>query len=303
MVGTPEDAHEANLLPSSVSCSGWRCRSPAMRKRRTTCPTGSIGIKYPAAGWGKPPDSPWVFRKNTASPGRLRISSFSRRPRIIFRIAPPATTCTLLWSFNWRCRSTARAPLMTSTCGPGTVTCFRARSGSSASTRWTTTGRHPPAQGRPPGYNHFWHDMCSQMITDVLGWTALGLLNTAAETSDFAAHIVNWGVGADGGVFIGAVQSEAFFTSEMAKLVRSARRFASRQPLRRDVDYLLQLRREQPDCRLASVAAWWSWRCCTARATSARRCGSGRNAAAIRMPVPPRSAKSWAPLDKLALEL
>jgi hypothetical protein len=108
----------------------------------------------------------------------------------------------------------------------------------------------PPKTGQP-GYNRYWNDMCSQMGTDIIGWVAPGLTNTAAEMSDFLGHMVNWGVGADGGVFVGAIDSEAFFTSDIEQLVRRARAvLPAGSSYGEMVDDVLRMHREQPDWRI-----------------------------------------------------
>jgi len=110
-------------------------------------------------------------------------------------------------------------------------------------------GIKPPKTGFP-GYNRNWDDMCSQIAVDNVGWVTPGLINTAAEMADEVAHVINWGVGADGGVFIAAVYSQAFFTDDPAELVRRGRAvLPAGSRFGEMLDDVLRLRREQPDWR------------------------------------------------------
>jgi hypothetical protein len=112
-------------------------------------------------------------------------------------------------------------------------------------------GLKPPKTGQP-GFNRYWDDMCSQMSTDVIGWIAPGMMQTAAQMGDHASHLINWGSGADGGVFTAAIDSEAFFTRDPAELVRRARRvLPAGSAYGKMIDYLLDLRSREPDWRVA----------------------------------------------------
>jgi len=117
-------------------------------------------------------------------------------------------------------------------------------------------GIKPPLTGSP-GYNDYWYDMAAQMSTDHLGWSAPGLINVAAAMGDSLSHTINWGVGADGGVFVAALDSEAFFTSDIEELIRRARAvLPAHSRYGEMVDELLRLHKEQPDWRMARQ--WWA---------------------------------------------
>jgi hypothetical protein len=108
----------------------------------------------------------------------------------------------------------------------------------------------PPQTGQL-GYNRFWDDMYSQISLDSIGWSAPGLINTAAEMADPVCHIANWGVGADGGIFTAALMSEAFFTSDPEELIRRARAVLPAGSRYGElVDDALRLRKEQSDWRM-----------------------------------------------------
>jgi hypothetical protein len=112
-------------------------------------------------------------------------------------------------------------------------------------------GIKPPKTGLP-GYNQGWNDMGSQMSTDLIGWISPGLINTAAQMSSSASRVMNSGVGADGGIFTGALESEAFFTSDPEQVVRKARSvLPAGGQFGEMIDDLLRWRKEEPDWRLA----------------------------------------------------
>ena len=81
-------------------------------------------------------------------------------------------------------------------------------------------GIMPPKTGFP-GYNG-WADLDAMIAFDPLGWICPGMMNKSAEYADYWAHIVSWGEGADGCVFIDALYSEAFFTSDINMLIQKA---------------------------------------------------------------------------------
>jgi hypothetical protein len=112
------------------------------------------------------------------------------------------------------------------------------------------SGITPPKTGFP-GYNGNWDDMCAQIGLDNIGWSAPGLINTASAMADEAGHVINWGEGADGGVFTAAVTSEAFFTRDIEALIRKARSVLPAGSLFGEmVDDVLRLHRDQPDWRV-----------------------------------------------------
>jgi hypothetical protein len=77
------------------------------------------------------------------------------------------------------------------------------------------------------------------------------MVNVAATMADHMSHIINWGVGADGGVFLAALDSEAFFTSDVEPLLRRARAVLSPESRYGEmVDDLIRFRHEQPDWRM-----------------------------------------------------
>lgn len=101
-----------------------------------------------------------------------------------------------------------------------------------------------------PGYNGG-HDIDAQIGLDPMGWIAPGLVNTAAQLADRPAHIMGWGDGADGAVFVAAMLSESFFTPEIVPLIRKAQAvLPAGSDYRRMIDDVLRWRTEQTDWRV-----------------------------------------------------
>jgi hypothetical protein len=111
-------------------------------------------------------------------------------------------------------------------------------------------GIMPPKTGFP-GYNGG-HDIDAQIDFDPAGWIAPGLINQAAEIADYGGHIMCWGDGADGAVFVAAMLSEAFFSSDLERLIRLAQSVLPRKSAYREmVDDVLRWHKEQPDWRVS----------------------------------------------------
>jgi hypothetical protein len=110
-----------------------------------------------------------------------------------------------------------------------------------------------------PGWN--WErGIDAQIDLDSVGWVAPGLINEAARISDHLAHAVSYADGADGGVFVAALMSEAFFEPDMPTLVRKATVVLPTNSLYLElVNDLLRLRATEPDWRMARqhVAKEW----------------------------------------------
>jgi hypothetical protein len=103
-----------------------------------------------------------------------------------------------------------------------------------------------------PGYNEHYDDLGAQISLDVIGWVAPGLANAAAELADPAAHLINWGNGADGGLFIAALSGEAFFISDCEQLInRAAAVLPEGSRYGKMVADTLRVSRQQRDWRMA----------------------------------------------------
>lgn len=82
-------------------------------------------------------------------------------------------------------------------------------------------GIKAPMSGQWP-YNPHSEDIDYQIESDYAGLMSPGMPNTASEISDKIGHIMNYGDGWYGGVFIGAMYSLAFVSSDMNYIVAEA---------------------------------------------------------------------------------
>ena len=78
-----------------------------------------------------------------------------------------------------------------------------------------------PLSGSPE-FNMHADDIDFQIEADYLGFMCPGMPKTAAEMADKIGHIMNYGDGVYGGIFVGALYSEAFFESDMLKIIDKA---------------------------------------------------------------------------------
>lgn len=79
----------------------------------------------------------------------------------------------------------------------------------------------PPQSGHPD-YNLHADDIDFQIEADYIGFMCPGMPQTANKIADKIGHIMNYGDGVYGGVFVAALYSEAYFESDIRKLVDKA---------------------------------------------------------------------------------
>ncbi len=79
----------------------------------------------------------------------------------------------------------------------------------------------PPRSGAPE-YNFHANDIDFQIEADYIGFMAPGMPNTALSLAHKIGHIMNYGDGFYGGVFLAALYSEAFFESNVRKIIEKA---------------------------------------------------------------------------------
>lgn len=82
-------------------------------------------------------------------------------------------------------------------------------------------GIMPPLSGNPE-YNVHADDIDFQIEADYIGFMNPGMPRTALKMAEKAGHIMNYGDGVYGGVFVAALYSEAFFETDIAKVVNRA---------------------------------------------------------------------------------
>ena len=79
----------------------------------------------------------------------------------------------------------------------------------------------PPQSGHPD-YNIHADDIDFQIEADYIGFMCPGMPQTSNKISDKIGHIMNYGDGVYGGVFVGALYSQAYFENDIRKLVEKA---------------------------------------------------------------------------------
>jgi hypothetical protein len=79
----------------------------------------------------------------------------------------------------------------------------------------------PPKSGHPD-YNLHADDIDFQIEADYIGFMCPGMPQTAGKIADKIGHIMNYGDGVYGGIFVGALYSEAYFESDIRKLIEKA---------------------------------------------------------------------------------
>lgn len=75
-----------------------------------------------------------------------------------------------------------------------------------------------PESGRPENNFHA-DDIDFQIEADYIGFMSPGMPRTAAKIADKIGHIMNYGDGVYGGIFVGALYSQAFFRNEIPGLI------------------------------------------------------------------------------------
>lgn len=79
----------------------------------------------------------------------------------------------------------------------------------------------PPQSGHP-NFNLHADDIDFQIESDYIGFMCPGMPQTANKIADKIGHIMNYGDGVYGGVFVAALYSEAFFVNDIGKLIDKA---------------------------------------------------------------------------------
>ncbi len=79
----------------------------------------------------------------------------------------------------------------------------------------------PPMSGHPD-FNSHADDIDFQIEADYLGFMAPGMPVTASTMADKIGHIMNYGDGVYGGIFIAALHTQAFFYNDIAVVINNA---------------------------------------------------------------------------------
>ena len=80
-----------------------------------------------------------------------------------------------------------------------------------------------PLSGSPE-YNIHADDIDFQIEADYIGFMCPGMPQTASRIADKIGHIMNYGDGVYGGIFVAALYSEAYFESDIPKIIEKALR-------------------------------------------------------------------------------
>ena len=82
-------------------------------------------------------------------------------------------------------------------------------------------GLPPPKTGHPV-FNEWSWAIDAQIDNDIWGVVSPGMVNTACDYADKAAHITNYANGAYGGIFAAAMASSAFFETDVNRVIEKA---------------------------------------------------------------------------------
>jgi len=105
----------------------------------------------------------------------------------------------------------------------------------------------PPESGSPK-YNLHCDDIDFQIESDYIGFICPAMPQTANRMADKIGHIMNYGDGVYGGMFVAALYSAAFFEREIDRIVASAvRAIPPQSDYRRCVEDVIRLHQRYPD--------------------------------------------------------
>jgi hypothetical protein len=82
-------------------------------------------------------------------------------------------------------------------------------------------GIYPPQSGNPE-FNLHADDIDFQIESDFIGFICPGMPQTAGKIADKIGHIMNYGDGVYGGVFVAALYTEAYFENDINKIISEA---------------------------------------------------------------------------------
>ena len=103
-----------------------------------------------------------------------------------------------------------------------------------------------PLSGSPE-YNIHADDIDFQIEADYIGFMCPGMPRTASGMADKIGHIMNYGDGVYGGIFVSALYSEAFFSSDISEIVEKAlRSIPSQSDYSRIIRDVILLHRHYP---------------------------------------------------------
>jgi hypothetical protein len=111
----------------------------------------------------------------------------------------------------------------------------------------------PPASGSPEFSMHA-DDIDFQIEADYIGFMCPGMPQTGSEIASKIGHIMNYGDGVYGGIFVGALYSEAYFEPDIQKIIDKAlRSIPAESDFAKIVKDVIKLYRQNPS---DWMAAW-----------------------------------------------
>jgi hypothetical protein len=127
-----------------------------------------------------------------------------------------------------------------------------------------------PPQSGSPEFNSHADDIDFQIEADYIGLICPGMPQTANRIADKIGHIMNYGDGVYGGIFVAALCSEAYFESDMLKIVENAlRTLPAESDYSKIINDVFLLHKQYPsDWRAA-------WKELEAKWASTDMCGAG----------------------------
>jgi hypothetical protein len=104
-----------------------------------------------------------------------------------------------------------------------------------------------PLSGSPE-YNLHADDIDFQIEADYLGFMCPGMPQTASVMANKIGHIMNYGDGVYGGIFVAALYSEAYFESDIPKIIEKAlRSIPSESDYHKVIEDVITLHKNYPD--------------------------------------------------------
>jgi len=79
----------------------------------------------------------------------------------------------------------------------------------------------PPASGSPE-FNSHADDIDFQIEADYLGFMCPGMPNTASKMADKIGHIMNYGDGVYGGIYLSTLYTQAFFENDIPTIIENS---------------------------------------------------------------------------------
>ncbi|MGB4576897.1 MAG: ADP-ribosylglycohydrolase family protein [Paludibacter sp.] len=105
----------------------------------------------------------------------------------------------------------------------------------------------PPQSGNPKFSMHA-DDIDFQIESDYIGFMCPGMPQTASKIANKIGHIMNYGDGVYGGIFVAALYSEAFFESDIEKVIEKALgSIPAKSDYAKIVNDVIELHKHNPD--------------------------------------------------------